>query len=86
VRVESECPSFFRQNGYRFHFFSDEGDPREPVHIHVVKDNADAKFWLYPEVEVAYNRGFNARTMDQLRAIIKPRRAEIDEVWNDHFR
>ena len=24
----------FRFNGIRFHFFSNEGDPREPLHIH----------------------------------------------------
>jgi len=28
-------PLVFRWKGYRFHFFSNEGDPREPVHIHV---------------------------------------------------
>lgn len=57
----------------------------EPVHIHVVKDNADAKFWLFPEVEVAYNRGFNARILKQLQGIIEERREEIEEAWNDHF-
>lgn len=35
-------PLVFRWKGYRFHFFSNEGDPREPVHIHVTKDGADA--------------------------------------------
>ena len=78
-------PVVFRQQGFRFHFYSDEGDPREPIHIHVVRGNEDAKFWLYPEVEVAYNRGFNARTLKLLNAIITPRRVEIEEAWNDHF-
>ncbi|HEX7783821.1 MAG TPA: DUF4160 domain-containing protein [Sphingobium sp.] len=49
------------------------------------KDNADAKFWLYPEVEVAYNRGFNARTIKLLQNIIIPRRHEIEEAWNEYF-
>ncbi len=78
-------PVVFRWNGYRFHFYSDEGDPREPLHIHVRKGDADAKFWLYPEVEEAYNRGFNARVMRELREAIEPRRAEIEEAWNEHF-
>jgi hypothetical protein len=30
-------PRVFDWNGYRFHFFSNEGDPREPVHIHVTR-------------------------------------------------
>jgi hypothetical protein len=48
-------PVVFRSNGCRFHFFANEGEPREPVHIHVAKAGADAKFWLYPDVELAYN-------------------------------
>ena len=56
-------PVVFRQNGFRFHFFSDEGDPREPIHIHVSKPGADAKFWLYPEVIIAYNRGLQCQDL-----------------------
>jgi len=78
-------PLVFRWNGYRFHFFSNEGDPREPVHIHVTKDGADAKFWLQPEVNVAYNRGFNARTLAALSAVIEEHRDEIGKAWDDHF-
>ena len=78
-------PVIFRWNGFRFHFFSNEGDPLEPVHIHVVKGEADAKFWLFPEVEVAYNHGFNARTLRQLGSVVEQRREEIEEVWNEHF-
>lgn len=78
-------PVVFRDRGYRFHFFSDEGQPRELVHIHVAKDNADAKFWLYPAVDMAYNYGFNARTIRQLREIVESRHVEIEEAWNEHF-
>ena len=38
-------PVVFRERGYRFHSYSDEGDPREPLHVHVAKAGADAKFW-----------------------------------------
>jgi hypothetical protein len=78
-------PVVFREDGYRFHFFSDEGDPREPAHIHVVKDNADAKFWLYPEVGIAYNHGFNAVELNRLSKIILSRRGRIEEAWREHF-
>ena len=44
----------------------DEGDLREPVHVHVEKDGIDAKFWLWPDVVVAYNDGFNARALRDL--------------------
>ena len=78
-------PVVFRWNGYRFHFYSDEGDPREPLHIHVAKADADAKFWLFPEVQVAYNRGFDARTLNRLQRMVEERREEIEEAWNDYF-
>ena len=78
-------PVVFRERGYRFHFYSDEGDPREPVHIHVVKDDADCKLWLYPEVEFAYSRGFDARTQRWLISAVESRKVEIENVWHDHF-
>ena len=28
-------PEVFRYRGFKFYFYSAEGDPREPVHIHV---------------------------------------------------
>ena len=78
-------PVVFRERGYRFHFYSNEGEPREPVHVHIVKDDADAKLWLYPEVAFAYNHGFDARTQRWLVAIVEERRSEIEQAWNDYF-
>jgi len=78
-------PVVFRWRGFRFHFFSNEGDPREPVHIHVSREGAKAKFWLFPDVELAYNRGFDARTIKRLQEVVEQRRSELEEAWNDHF-
>ncbi|HVQ09602.1 MAG TPA: DUF4160 domain-containing protein [Allosphingosinicella sp.] len=78
-------PLVFRWNGYRFHFFSNEGDPPKPVHIHVFKDGIDAKFWLHPEVNVAYNKGFDARTLSKLSQIVEERSNEIERAWDEHF-
>jgi len=64
----------FRFDGFRFHFYSNEGDPREPVHIHAARAGADGKFWLFPEVELAYNRGFAARTIRRLQDIVTSHR------------
>ena len=78
-------PVVFRHQGFRFHFFSNEGKPREPPHVHVLKDDIDTKFWLRPDVVVAYNDGFNARTLRELTEIIERRRNEIEQAWNDFF-
>lgn len=53
-------PTIFRYDGHRFFFYSNEGDPLEPMHVHVVKSGSEAKFWLRPEVSVAFSAGFDA--------------------------
>ncbi|MBD8545494.1 DUF4160 domain-containing protein [Sphingomonas sp. CFBP 8760] len=78
-------PVVFRERGFRFYFFSNEGDPREPLHIHVLKDGVDAKLWLYPEVAYADNNGFDVRTRRWIAAIVEARRNEIEGAWHDHF-
>lgn len=78
-------PVVFRDGGYRFHFFANEGDPREPVHIHVSSAGAKAKFWLFAGVELAYNRGYDARTVKRLQEVVEQRRDEIEDFWNGFF-
>ena len=78
-------PVVFRHKGFRFYFFSNEGNPREPVHIHVMKDGIDAKFWLWPDVVVAYNDGFGAKTLRELIEIIAHRRQFLTSAWNEFF-
>jgi hypothetical protein len=78
-------PVVFRRDGFRFLFYSNEGNPREPQHIHVLRDEIDAKFWLWPDVVVAYNDGFNANTLRQLTMIVEQRRDEIARAWDDFF-
>ena len=42
-------PVVFRQSGLRYYFFSNEGEPPEPRHIHVKGGGRDAKVWLEPD-------------------------------------
>ena len=78
-------PVAFRQDGYRFFFYSDEGDPREPMHVHVRRGRDNAKFWLRPEVKLAYNRGFTSAEQRRLTMIVEGRRDDIERAWNDFF-
>jgi hypothetical protein len=78
-------PTVFRERGFRFFFYSNEGSPREPVHIHVEKDSVEAKFWLKPEIRVAYNDGYDARTLRELMGIVAFNRARIERAWNEYF-
>jgi len=79
-------PTVFYERGHRFFFYSNEGSPREPVHIHVERDNHEAKFWLHPVVRVAYNDGFDARTLRLLSEIVQENKERIERAWNDFFR
>lgn len=78
-------PTVLREAGYRFFFYSNEGDPREPVHIHVTKGGAEAKFWLGPPVELARSSGFDARTLRDIARRVNMHREHISEGWHDHF-
>jgi hypothetical protein len=78
-------PVVFHHRGFKFFFYSNEGTPREPVHIHVEKDNVEAKFWLEPELRLAYNDGYNARTLRELLEIVELNRDRIERAWNEFF-
>jgi len=79
-------PVIFRSGGFRFFFYANEGTPREPVHIHVERGEQQAKFWLRPEISIAYNDGFSARTLRELLSLVEAKRERIEKAWSDFFR
>lgn len=78
-------PAIFIHKGCRFFFFSNEGNPREPVHVHVRKGSARAKFWLEPQVVLAGSYRMSAQELKELEVVVKERGAQIREKWNEHF-
>jgi hypothetical protein len=40
-------PTILYVNGWRFHFYSNEGN--EPMHVHATKGDAECKYWLYAD-------------------------------------
>jgi hypothetical protein len=75
-------PTVLHWNGYRFFFYSADGD--EPAHIHVVKGDREAKVWLN-DCAVAINLGFAARDLHEIVRKIREQRAAFLETWNDYF-
>ena len=75
-------PTILRKNGYRFFFFSRE-EPR--MHVHVMSDKGEAKFWLEPELELAMNYGFSRKEIKEIEALIEERYNEFVNAWNRHF-
>lgn len=75
-------PTVLRQAGYRFFFFSNEGN--EPPHIHVERGEAYAKFWLQP-VSLARSRGFPAQELTRLRKMVEACESEFLKRWSEYF-
>jgi Domain of unknown function (DUF4160) len=78
-------PVVFRYKAYRFFFYSNEGDPREPVHIHVRSAGGDAKFWLRPDIRLAGSEGYDARILRELSKVVAENADLIERSWNEHF-
>lgn len=68
----------FRYRGYRFFFYSNEGDPREPLHVHVRKGGAVAKLWLKPTPQVVDTYGLAAHELSELLEVAASRVGEIE--------
>lgn len=78
-------PVVFRSNGMRFHFFSNEGGPREPLHIHVQRADCLAKIWLHPGIAIADNYGFSAGELRVILEQVALHATDIERVWNEYF-
>jgi hypothetical protein len=78
-------PVVFRSRGFRVFFYSNEGSPREPLHVHVERAGAEAKFWLRPQVRVAYNDGFDSKTLRGLIDLVEVNRERIEIAWRKFF-
>ena len=75
-------PTIRRIGGYRFFFFSNEGN--EPPHVHVESGDNYAKFWIRP-VKLARNYGFNSVELNQIRLLVFENQIFIKEKWNEYF-
>ena len=61
-------PTVMRIGPYRFHFYSRENN--EPPHIHVTREDLEAKFWLRP-VSLAANRGFAQAELHRIGRLVE---------------
>lgn len=68
-------PTFRREEGYNFKIYSNE---EERIHVHVIKAECEAKFWLEPRIELAENYGFKNK---EIKRII-----QILEIYGDEFK
>jgi hypothetical protein len=75
-------PTIFRTRGYRFFFFSLEGN--EPPHVHIEQAEKFAKFWLDP-VSLVKSKGFRSKQLAEVQSIIEENKTLFLEKWNGYF-
>ena len=78
-------PVVLRYQGFKFFFYSNEGNPLEPPHIHIRNSDGEAKFWLAPDVQLARNDGFSARTLKEILTVVLHNKDQLERAWQDYF-
>jgi hypothetical protein len=75
-------PTVLRHGPYRFFFYS--GDGSEPPHVHVERDDSEAKFWLNP-VRLERSQGFRRKEIERIEGIAELNRELLLERWHEFF-
>ena len=75
-------PKIFEFFGFSFMFFSND---HEPIHVHIVKDNCEAKYNINP-IQQVYNKGFKPREIRLIETIIEDNADVITERWAEFFK
>jgi hypothetical protein len=78
-------PVVLRRAGLKYFFYSNEGQPPEPPHIHVRGGGRDAKVWLEPEVLIEDSYGFNRRELSNILRTVSDNRELLLRAWHDRF-
>jgi len=71
-------PTVLRLGPYRFHFYSREN--HEPAHIHVSRDDQEAKFWLKPVV-LAANYGYAVEELRKIELHVRKHQDDLIHAW-----
>ena len=75
-------PTVLRVGPFRFFFYA--GDGGEPPHVHVERDECEAKFWLDP-VRLERSHGFRTKDINRLHELVVSHREQLLESWNEFF-
>jgi hypothetical protein len=74
--------TIFREDGFRFYFFSRE---ESRIHVHLHCADGEAKFCLEPYVELAPNLDLSNRQIRTVQSLIEAHEHEIRAAWAKHF-
>jgi hypothetical protein len=75
-------PTVLRVGPYRFFFYA--GDRAEPLHVHVERDDAQAKFWLAP-VRLARSDHFARTELHHIESLVELHHSTLQRAWDEYF-
>lgn len=75
-------PTLLRKNGFRYFFFSRE-EPR--IHVHVSGSDGEAKFWLEPQVSLAWQSGLRSDQLGDVEQTVRENADGFRSAWQEHF-
>lgn len=81
VIKQTDMPTIFILFGFKFMFYAND---HEPIHVHVRKGDALAKFDILP-VKVVKNQGFKVSEIKMIESIIEENQEIIAQHWNRFF-
>jgi hypothetical protein len=75
-------PTVLRHGPYRCFFYA--GDRDEPPHVHVEREDKEAKFWLAP-VRPQRNRGFTRKELNRIERLLEEHQECLMRCWDEYF-
>ena len=91
AKVVLEMPQIFSIGSYVVYFWSDEGEPKEPVHVHVAQGRPQkngTKIWITKSMHciVAHNKSkIPMHVLNDIMPVIEVRALYICTEWKKHF-
>jgi hypothetical protein len=55
------------------------------MHVHVVRTDGEAKYWLEPDIELAKNYRLSRAQLKEVEQLIEDHHDEIKRAWKEHF-
>ena len=74
-----QMPEIFRQLGFVFFFYTNEGN--EPIHVHVRKAGGFANYWIEP-VELDFSQSMKVNDLKIAEQLIIEHFGLIKSKWN----
>jgi len=87
-------PEVFRKNGWRFFFYSNEGNEpihegNEPIHIHCKNSEKICKYFIDKEnkkIFLAFEKNLNKSDFNEVEKLINENIDLIIKKWNEFFK